>query len=187
MSTRVSDPGGPSGPVAAPAQRNLTISAAAPRFLDTLENWLRDRPELLVLIRYSAAAGCKDFEFYSSFEALPDRIRRLPPITAITAFRQNQLPLRGTVTEDFIAACMRHIPDGSEFLVLETVARAYGQRSWLWWDAGESHAELREALEHSRDLPVAVGLYPPFWLADSDDLISAVVPDEHGVVRGGIY
>jgi hypothetical protein len=38
----------------------------------------------------------------------------------------------------------------------------------------------------SLGIPVAAGLYPP-WLTDSDEVISAVVPDEHGVVRSGIY
>jgi hypothetical protein len=81
---------------------------------------------------------------------------------------------------------MRDIPDGSEFLVLEATRRAHGKESWFHWKAGESHAELREALEDSRDVPVAVGLYPPS-LSDTDDVISAIVPDEHGIVRVGAY
>jgi hypothetical protein len=45
---------------------------------------------------------------------------------------------------------------------------------------------LREALEDSRDVPVAVGIRP-LWLMDTDDVISAIVPDEHGIVRVGAY
>jgi hypothetical protein len=161
-------------------------SATDPSFLGTLENWLRDLPEILVLIRYSHAAGNKDFEFFSSFGTLSNRIRQLPPRTSVVAFRQPQLPLRGVVDECFIASCLSRIPDGSEFLVLETTRRAYGEMSWFHNEAGESHAELREALEESRGTPVAVGPYPP-RLEDSDDVASAIVPDESGIVRIGVY
>jgi hypothetical protein len=161
-------------------------SATDPKFLGTLESWLHSLPEILVLIRYSAAAGAKDFEIFSSLEALSNRIGPLPPRTSIVAFRQPQLPLRGVVDEGFVASCLSRVPDGSEFLVLETARRAHGEKSWSHWIAGETHAELREVLEASRGVTVAVGPYPS-WLADSDDVISAVVPDENGLVRGGIY
>jgi hypothetical protein len=161
-------------------------SATDPRFLGTLESWLNSLPEILVLIRYSAAAGNKDFGLFSSFGVLSGRIRQLPPSTSIVAFRQPQLPLRGLVDEGFIASCLSFIPDGSEFLVLEATRRAYGERSWVHWDAGESHAELREALEDSLGTPVAVGPYPP-WLEDTGDVVSAIVPDVNGIVRVGVY
>jgi len=104
-------------------------SATDPKFLGTLESWLRDLPEILVLIRYSGAAGNKDFEFFSSFGILSNRIRQLPPGTSIIAFSRPQLPLRGSADDCFIARCLSHIPDGSEFLVVETTRRAYGERS----------------------------------------------------------
>lgn len=157
-----------------------------PKFLGTLESWFRSQPEILLLIRYSHAAGSKDFEFFSSFQSLADRIRGLPPLTCVIAFRQPQLPLRGVVDDAFISRCLSGIADGSEYLVVETVRRVYGSRSWFHDDAGVSHAELRDDLEECRGTPVAAGLYPP-WLEDTDDVISAVVPDEHGVVKCGIY
>jgi hypothetical protein len=160
-------------------------SATDQEFLGTLESWLRSLPEILVLIRYPAS-GSRDFEFFSSFEALSNRIRQLPPKTSIIAFRRQQLPLRGVVNDRFIASCLGCIPDRAEFLVLETARRAYGRKSWFHSEGGETHAELREALEESRGVPVAVGPYPP-WLEDTDDVVSAIVPDENGIVRVGIY
>jgi hypothetical protein len=56
-------------------------SATDPKLLGTLESWLRDPPEILVLIRYSRAAGNKDFEFFSSFDTLSNRTRQLPPMS----------------------------------------------------------------------------------------------------------
>jgi hypothetical protein len=161
-------------------------STTDPKFLGTLESWFHSQPDILLLIRYSQAAGSKDFEFFSSFQSLANRIRELPPLTCVIAFRQTQLPLRGIVDDDLIASCLNSIPDGSEYLMLELGRRVYGRASWFRHRAGESHAELREELEESRRVAVAVGLYPP-WLEDTDDVISAVVPDEHGVVRAGIY
>lgn len=160
------------------------ISSTDRRFVGKLEDWLRAQPEILVLIRYSRAAGAKDWEFFVSFEALSDRLRRLPSQTCIIAFRQPQLPLRGVVDDRFIAQCLERLPDGSEFLVLETVRRE--ESNYFYWRAGESHAELREVLEELRGSPVAAGLYPP-WLEDTDDVISAVVPDADRSVTVGVY
>jgi len=166
--------------------RTSYTPTTAPEFLGTLESWLSSQHEILVLFRYSHAAGSRDFEFFSSFQSLSDRIRELPPLTSVIAFRQPQLPLRGVVDDAFISLCLSSIPDGSEYLVAETVRRVYGRRSWFHHDAGVSHAELRCDLEESRGTPVAAGLHPA-WLEDTEDVISAFVPDEHGVVRSGIY
>jgi hypothetical protein len=160
-------------------------SATDQKFLGTLESWLRSLPEILVLIRYPAS-GNREFEFFSSFEVLSNRIRQLPPNTSVIAFRQRQLPLRGIVDDQFIASCLGCILDRAKFLVVETARRAYGRKSWFHSAEGETHAELREALEGSRGVPVAVGPYPP-WLEDTDDTVSAIVPDENGIVRVSVY
>ena len=161
-------------------------SSADKAFINTLERWLYNKREILVLIRYSGAAGAKSFEFFSSFATLMERLGELPPRTSIIAFRQLQLPLRGIVNDEFISKCLSRIPDGSEFLVLETASRKAGQTSWFHEAAGETHSELREALEDSRGSWVAVGPYPP-WQEDSADVVSGVVPDEHGIVKPGPY
>lgn len=165
------------------------VPTTDPKFIVTLETWLRDRPELLLLIRYSHAAGSKDFELFTSIDALTTRIGELPPLACVTVFRQPQLPLRGIVDGEFITACLDEIPDGAEFLVVETVPRSYGRESWMNWfhhGAGDSHAQLREVLGGSQGIPVAAGLYPP-WLVDTDDVVSAVVPDANGETKTGTY
>jgi hypothetical protein len=156
------------------------MSATDSAFLGVLENWLRPRPEILVLIQYSRAAGKKKFEFFFSYESLAGRLNQLPPSTSVTAFRYAQLLLRGVVDADFISTCLNALPENSKFLVLETRGRD------AHWVAGETHAELRNELQQLTGRPVAVGPYPP-WLADTTDVISAVVPDEDGVVTRGIY
>jgi len=161
-------------------------SSTDKKFLGSLDEWLRSQREILVFIRYSHAAGSKGFEFFSSIETLMERLRGLPPRTCVIAFRQPQLPIRGVVDDSFITTCLSTIPDGSEFLVADTICRTAGRASWFHHGAGETHAELREELEDLRGHTVAAGLYPP-WLEDTADVISAVVPDEHGVVTTGVY
>jgi len=155
-------------------------------FLSTLQGLLGGQPEILVLIRFSRAAGSKSFEFFSAFAALSERLRGLPPQTSVIAFRTPQLPLRGVVGNEFIVRCLNEIAEGTEYLVVGTdKSTSCGEASFYHW-AGVSHAELRECLQNLRGKQVAVGLYPP-WLAQSGDVISAIVPGEHGVASPGRY
>jgi len=155
-------------------------------FLTTLKDWLDNQPEIMVLIRYSRAGGNKSFEFYTSFDALSKRLRRLSPGTNVIAYSKPQLPIRGVVDDSFINKCLLDIPDGKEFLVVETVQRTAGPHSWFHEEEGETHEELRETLESSRGMPVAVGEFPP-WPDGTRDVISGFVPDEDGVARTGVY
>jgi hypothetical protein len=161
-------------------------SATDPKFLGTMETWLRDQPEILILVRYSHAGGQREFEFHSSFQALSEKIRRLRPLTSIIAFKLPQLQHRGVVDDSLIDKCLSNIPNGLEYLIVEEVRRTAGRHTWQHHDSGMSHAELRDDLEESRGVLVRAGLYPP-WLVDDEEVISAIVPDEHGVVRSGVY
>lgn len=62
-------------------------SSADEAFLKTVESWLASGLEVLILIRYSRAAGDKSFEFYTSFAALQERLSQLPAEACITVFR----------------------------------------------------------------------------------------------------
>ena len=161
-------------------------SSSSQKFLGTLAEWLSSQGEILLMIRYSHAAGSKDFEFFTAFDALTQRLKELPPKTCIIAFREAQLPIRGIVAESFIAECLRSIPDGSEYLAVERNITICGKASWFRHRAGETHDELRADLADSIGQEVAVGLYPP-WLQDNADVISAVVPDQLGRVVTGAY
>src|ERR1700758_2568522 len=77
-------------------------SAAGEEFLKKVEDWLRSQGEVLILIRYSRAAGDKDFEFCKSFAALQERLHQLPAEACVTVFRNPQLQLRGIVDDEFI-------------------------------------------------------------------------------------
>lgn len=162
------------------------LSTADKKFLKTLQVWLRNQREIMILVRYSRAAGKKSFEFYSHFDVLRQRLARLEPETSVIAFRMRQLSLRGYVDEEFIDRCLSSIAESSEFLALETDPRLATQQWLFHHDAGTSHAELRQALEELRGRQVAVGEYPS-WLKDTADVISAYVPSQDGTVKAGTY
>src|SRR5215510_14359664 len=107
------------------------VAITDPKFLGTLETWFLNQKEILVMTRYSHAAGSREFEFFSSFSDLSARLRQLPRLAYATAFKRRQLPLRGVVDDGFITKCLATIPDDSEYLVVETVRRVYGSRSWF--------------------------------------------------------
>src|SRR2546421_7398969 len=115
-----------------------------------MEEWFRQRREILVLIRYAYAAGNRDFEVIPTFKAFCARLAKLAPRTSITAFRDHQLPLRGVVDDAFIQACLAAIPDGTEYVVAETELTIAGSCSWFHHASGTSHKELRDSLENSR-------------------------------------
>ena len=88
-------------------------------FLSTVELWLRSQPEILALIRYSHAAGNREFRLFTSFDDFSEASHQLPHLACVTVFRQPQLPIRGVVDDAFIARCLQSIPDGLEYLVIE--------------------------------------------------------------------
>jgi hypothetical protein len=161
-------------------------SATSAPFLGTLRDWLDAGLEILILIRHPNAGGSKDFELHSSFETLNSRLCTLAPRTSVIAFRDPQLPIRGIASQALADQCLAAIPDGTEFLMWETETTQYGTAAWRHWVAGETHAELVEAILESGGRSVAVGPYPP-WLVDGPTVVSVIVPDPDGSVVAAAY
>ena len=155
-------------------------------FLSTLGVWLQERSELLVMFRYPYAGGARDYELHSSIDSITHRLSAVQPQTSVIAFRDPQLQLRGTVTDDFINVALASIPEGTEFLIVETALTTYGAHSWYRNAAGTTHSELREELESCMERPVILGPYPP-WLEDGPDVISGYVPVATGLIKPGAY
>ena len=155
-------------------------------FVSTLGVWLQERSELLVMLRYPNAGGTRDYELHSSIASITSRLSTVQAQTSVIAFREPQLQLRGTVTGDFINLALASIPDGTEFLIVETALTTYGAHSWYRNAAGTNHSELREELEACMERPVILGPYPP-WIEDGPDVISGYVPDAAGMIKPGAY
>ena len=160
-------------------------------FLARVESWIKMRDEVLVMFRYRAAAGSKDFMFFSDMDAFRSRLKGLYSQTSIIVFRDPQLPLRGRVDEDLVMAALDLIPEGAEYLVLclEKMVESSPPdhyREWFRHYTGESQEELRDDLEGLSGKEVAVGPYPT-WPADNESAIEAFVPTENGVVMPDFY
>jgi hypothetical protein len=161
------------------------IATTNPEVLAKLERWFGAQPEVLVRTRV-CCSGTEQFEFFSSCDALTKRMRESLPGTWFTVFEHPQLPLRGIVDDNFIARCLDNISDGSEYLIAEIVPRIAGRMSRLHNASGDTGAMLREDIEESRGILVAVGLYPP-CLEERDDVIHVFTPNADGIVKPGPY
>jgi len=68
------------------------LPTSAPGFLTALSQWFRCRPELLVLIRFRAGAGSKEFRLFSSFPEFLEVLQALPPGACVSGFLGSYLP-----------------------------------------------------------------------------------------------
>ncbi len=147
---------------------------------------MAEHAETFVAICLSHNGGAMLYKFFFSIEELTKTVRELSPKTLISIFKLPQPPLCGVVDDAFIARCMSIIPDRIEYLILALEPTVYGQVSMIHDRVSDTHADLHEHLEDFRGDRVAAGIYPPWW-SDAGDVVSAIVPDEDGVVRPGAY
>ena len=154
------------------------LSATDPIFLDQIKSFFDTTSEVLVLIRYSRAAGSKNFQFLTSFAAFESLLNPLPVSASVTVFKSSDLPHRGIFDDAFLASILTAIADGTEFFLIDLENNNF--------TSGDTHGELREAMEDFRGRKVAIGPYPPFVL-DTPEIITAYVPDKNGAIKIGVY
>jgi hypothetical protein len=161
----------------------MDLSTDDSEFRARVDSWLSERGEILVLFRYTRAAGGKDFFFFKSSAAFREALGKASPGTSVITFRQRQLPLRGVVDDDLIRAAQKLLAHDAEFLIIDLEPQ---EDEWSTHAAGVGHLELQECLTELKGHRVAVGSYPP-WLDDSEEVVEAIVPGRDGQVRRGIY
>lgn len=143
-----------------------------PHFLETVQSWLDSSNEFSFVMRYLRAAGARDYLFIHNEAEFRQRIDSCPLGTDIVVFRDPQLPIRGTVTPEFIAEVQSRIPDGAEYLIVRmSPEEPIGQR--ITGHLGNTHADMVEDLSGIQGELVAVGLCPPFMAPDHDGMISS--------------
>jgi hypothetical protein len=74
----------------------------------------------------------------------------------------------------------------TSILIVETVPRIAGTMSWRHNASGDIYAMLRDELEESRGVAVAVGLYPP-CVEERDDVIHVFTPNPGGTLKSGSF
>ena len=157
-------------------------------FCSTVQQWIQERGEVLVLIRFHASAGSKSWEFFSTFSSFQERMGTLPPQTCVIVLWEHELKLKGIVDNAFIEKAVGQHPRGEWWLVACLELTKIGRASWYHSNEYNTPEELEEELrdEFCFGKPVAVGREPE-WLEERDGLISAVVPFEDGTVKAGVY
>lgn len=145
--------------------REVTVA-----YLETVRAWVEAHGEVLVICRFLCGAGRKDFFLVDSFDEFQRLVDAVPRGTDIIVVRGQHLPLRGTVTPDFMKQAMERVPDGEEYMVVCT-SEAEGSRGFGF--DGDSHVSMRSDLEVLLGEPVAFGASPDFMGPDNEGMISA--------------
>ena len=157
----------------------MDTSTTDPAFLAQAQQWIASQSELLVLSRYSRAAGSRQYLLFRSADAFQRALQTLPPSTSVILLPDAEFPLRGIADKTLLERALALLPEDSEFLILRL------ETDGVAWD-GVGHGELAEQVAELDGEQLAVGLYPP-WYLDTADIVEAIVPDADGVVRRGIY
>jgi hypothetical protein len=159
------------------------LSAHSPEFLNAARAAIAAAGETLVLIRWAGMGGAKDWHLLHAPEELDNIVRKASAKTSVSVFLKPELPVRGRVDKNLKAAAHVLLADLKELLVSEFPTNG----SELNSAAFDNDTELDQWLDQREGLAVAIGRYPPFWLDDGPEQLSAYVPDFDGVVRPGAY
>ncbi len=141
-------------------------------FLDRVGDWIDRGGEVLIVLRYLCAAGAKDFTLCGSRAELKALVDWAAVGTDIEVFRDRQLPLRGKVSDQFIATILDAIPLGEEYLVV-TLEKHSGRPVSRISLFGNDRKDLVDSIRELMGQEVACGVCPNFIVADHEGLISA--------------
>ena len=144
----------------------------SPQFVSQVSQWIWESGEVLVILRYLASAGAKDFVFCRSPEEFASLVESVATGTDIIVLKENQLPIRGICTASFIENVLGELARHEECLAvsLETREPRHLKPSGYMSDSPEY---LKEILEDMLGEEVAVGPCPNFNVDDHETMISA--------------
>lgn len=144
----------------------------SPHFMSKAMEWISERGEVLVVLRYLASAGAKDFIFCRTQEEFTKLVESVAIGTDIIVFQEHQLPIRGGCTPSFIETTLRQLAGCDECLVVRLHIKE-PQRLTTSGEMSDSPECLKEILEGLLGEDVAVGPCPNFNVADHETMISA--------------
>ncbi len=140
-------------------------------FLRTVGDWIRDRGEIFVVLRYLRAAGNKDYAFIRSTAEFNRLVELCSVGTDIIAFRDRQLPLRERASPALIRTASELLPAWKEYLyVVMEPMKSDDPR--LFGEMGDTPKCLAEDIGENLGKPVAIGPCPDFISEDNDSMIS---------------
>jgi hypothetical protein len=158
-------------------------SAFEPVFLNTIQVWFEQTHDIFVVVRYHATAGGREYFWFSEYDAFEAMLRTRPPMADIIVFKERQAPMRGKVVE-LRDQALKLMPERAEWMVIK---RAEPTNTSIYVSYVDTPQELHEIFVDDPSEDVAVGPYPQWHLADSETMISALIPLPAGTLRRGIY
>ncbi len=149
-------------------------------FIACVAKWIESAGEVFVHLRFSHAAGVRRYSFCRTAGDFRTLVDEVPTATDVIVFRQPQLKLRGTVTDEFTSKVLDTIAEGTECLLVHF--DSHSDELMFAGSVVESPDELLEELLDLTDARVAVGPEPPWHEADGENMMSA---RKDGVI--GVY
>jgi hypothetical protein len=137
---------------------------AGPAFVDRVADWIATDGEVLVVIRWVAGGGHRDFALCRSradFERLIE----------IACDGTELIAIRGPVTEHLIAHVLESVPEESDYLVMSVATKPDSPMA-ARVSEGDTHADLEDTLRAWMGIEIAAGICPNFWVADHEGMIS---------------
>jgi len=156
------------------------FSASDPQIEPIIKAWLSERAELFVERYLPHSGGSGDYLVICSVDDLHHLIERAEPNAVIFIAKQNMLPLRGVVDEEFICCAIEKIPDGKWWVIVMPVS--YPDH-FTNIESGDTVTELQTSLHKFKGQLVWVGLdfaFPDlYWEPDdAPDTLILRKPEE---------
>lgn len=155
-------------------------------YQQTVQQWLLQEHEILVLFSYPNSGGAREYRFFSDYEEWRSSLSDLLPGTYVNVWYGSELPLRGSVDAAFIEQSLKIITDEQDYLIVVMEKVTYGKKSWYPWRSDRSHAHLKEDLEDFVGQMVALGKWPERQ-PTTVSKIWAVVPAPDGSFPDAAY
>jgi hypothetical protein len=166
------------------------LSVFSPDVASAVECAVQRLPDVVVLHRFSRAAGRRDWYVVRSRVQFREAIERGRPGDSYSIFLRPELPLRGPIGQSF-ASRFEHLlrqveVPKTEVIMGEVVNNdplLHDTEGWSPHEIGEARAWLQE---HWGRFAVA-GLHPDLFAPSREDVLTAYVPESDGRVRPGVY
>ncbi len=165
------------------------LATTDPRLAALLGAALSRFDDLVVLQRINRAAGRRDWFLMTELDHLSEIFDSGEPQDAFTFFLQPELQIRGRVNASLIhrlRLALKGVQENKEELLL---AHVTPNRALLDSEGFSPHEEMdlvRWLNERSGE-QVLAGPHPPLFSTDPEVQVTAVVPDQEGNVRLGVY
>jgi hypothetical protein len=133
---------------------------------------------VLVVVRYSYAAGSKDFILLESMEQFSKLLTQLKERDSVIVVNSFNIVKEGTVDRSFIEDSLLRYPGGASWVLIGPDNYEYTAD----WAYAESKSELQEEIEDR----IGNVIDDPDYIREGS-AIDAYIPDSDGTVRPGAY